>query len=213
MSCGSALDRGRGAFERDVAAVHDVGIARDLERQLDMLLDQDHRHLARELLEPVGDLLDHAHPDALGRLVEHQQLRPAEHGAADRQHLALAARQRAGRLGKTLRQLGKEIEHIVHARTVGLAHAAQQQVLAHRQLGEDGMLLRHVADAPPHPPLGGLALDRRAVEADRAGHRRQLAEQRLEQRRLAGAVAAQHGDGAARRRLDARRRTSAWLRP
>ena len=51
-------------------------------------------------------------------------------------------------------ELGEEIEHIVHARAVGLADAAQQQVLAHRELGEDRVLLRHVADAAPHALLG-----------------------------------------------------------
>ena len=43
------------------------------------------------------------------------------------------------------------------------------------------MLLRHVADAAPHALLGALAFDRGAVEMDRARHRRQLAEQGLQQ--------------------------------
>ena len=196
-----AADRRGGTFERDMPAVHDIGMARDLERKLDVLLDQDQRHLPRKLFQAPGDLLDHADPDALGRLVEHQEPRPAEHGAADRQHLALAARQGAGGLLQALGELGEEIEHVVHARAVGLADAAQQEVLAHRELGEDGMLLRHVADAAPHALLGALAFDRGAVEMDRARHRRQLAEQGFQQRRLARAVAAQHGDRAARRHL------------
>ena len=129
-----------------------------------------HRFLDIQLRLPqsLGDLLDHADPDALGRLVEHQEPRPAQHGAADREHLAFAARQRAGGLLQTLSELGKEIEHIVHARAVGLADAAQQEVLAHRELSEDGVLLRHVADAAPHALLGTLAFDRGAVDADRA---------------------------------------------
>ena len=81
-----------------------------------MLLHQDHTHSAGKLGQAVGDLLDDADPDAFGGLVEHQQLGPAQQRAADRQHLALAAGQCAGRLPKALRQLGKEIEHLVDAR-------------------------------------------------------------------------------------------------
>ena len=86
-----------------------------------------------ELGQPFGDLLDYADPDAFGRLVEHQKLRPPEQRAADRQHLAFAARQRAGGLSEPLAELGKESKYLVDAGVVLLADRAQQQVLAHRQ--------------------------------------------------------------------------------
>ena len=89
-------------------------------------------------------------------------------------------------------ELGEEIEHLVHARLSGWRAAAEQQVLAHRQLGEDGVLLRHVADAAPHPLLRrALAVDLRRRQAgcvpDIGGSSPTM---RLQQRRLAGAVAA-----------------------
>jgi hypothetical protein len=64
------------------------------------------------------------------------------------------------------------------------------------------VLLRHVADAAADATFGRLGFDRRAVETDRAGGRRQLAEQGLEQGRLARPVAAEHRDRTLRRGLE-----------
>ena len=57
----------------------------------------------RDLLEQPRDLLDDLRREALGRLVDHDQLRIAHQRAAQRQHLLLAAREHAGRRVGALR--------------------------------------------------------------------------------------------------------------
>src|SRR5437588_5814403 len=59
------------------------------------------------------------------------------------------------------------------------------------------MFLRHVADAGADALVTGSTADVAAVEADLALPCRQLADDGLHQRGLAGAVAPQHGDAAA----------------
>ena len=64
---------------------------------------------------------------------------------------------------------------------------------------EDRVFLWHVAEAAADRSSAG-SWPTGAPEADGSRFRRRLAEQRAQQRRLAGAIAAEHGDAAARRR-------------
>ena len=77
----------------------------------------------------------------------------------------------------------------------GLAlQAAELEILRDAHAGEQPAALRHVADAEPRDLRGAQARDLRAAELDRAGGGRGDADQRFEQRRLAGAVAAEQRD-------------------
>ena len=66
--------------------------------------------------------------------------------------------------------------------------AGKHQVLAHRKLRKDLQQLERAADAEAVQVRGPHAGDRPAVEAHLAGGRRELAENAVEQRRLAGTV-------------------------
>ena len=73
----------------------------------------------------------------------------------------------------------------------GLHHRRQHQVLLDVQAREDAALLRAVGEAQPGDLVGRLADRLAALEGDRAGALLDDAHDRLQRRRLAGAVAAQ----------------------
>ena len=109
----------------------------------------------------------------------------------DRQHLLLAARERAAGLAQPLLQDGEVREDLVGdgAVAVALRPGPHQQVLPHRELGEDAAALRHVGHAEPGDAVGRKALDRGPVELDTPFGGPEQPDQRLHQRRLADAVA------------------------
>ena len=88
------------------AVDHDVAAVRELERVEGVLLDQEHGEpvLRVELADGVEDLPHDQRREAERRLVEQQQPRPRHQRAGDRQHLLLAARQRAAALVQALLQ-------------------------------------------------------------------------------------------------------------
>src|SRR3954467_11750651 len=70
----------------DAAAVHDVKRVPELADEVEVLLDQRDRHAPlHEFAQDVADLLDDVGLDSLGRLVEEEDLRLADEGAADRE--------------------------------------------------------------------------------------------------------------------------------
>ena len=84
---------------------------------------------------------------------------------------------------------------------VAAAEAADAEVLVDGQSGEDLAALGHEDDALGDDGGGGEPVDAPAVELDRAGgdgaaDAAEAAGDRPQQRRLAGAVAAEHGDDA-----------------
>src|ERR1700733_1912029 len=84
--------RGR-AFEHDPTALQDVAVIGDRERHVGVLLHQkngDAEFLAQRGEAP-NQVFDHDRRQAERKFVHQQQLRIADDGAADRQHLALAA--------------------------------------------------------------------------------------------------------------------------
>jgi hypothetical protein len=84
-----------------------------------------------------------------------------------------------------------------------LVASPHAQVLLHRQPREDLAALRHEADAGAGALVRRGALDRASVELDAAGLDRHQAHQRLEQSRLAHAVAPQDDGDLAGLRLQA----------
>src|ERR1051326_161066 len=100
---------GAGPGQRDLAVDHDVAAMRELEGVEGVLLDQEDRDLVArvELAHDVEDLLGDQWGEAERGLVEQQEARAAHQGAGDRQHLLLAARQRAAALVAPLGETGE----------------------------------------------------------------------------------------------------------
>ena len=117
--------------------------------------------------------------------------------AADGQHLLLAA----GELGAAVAPaLGQAREGLVDALDgpgpLG-AVADQAQMLVHRERGPDAPPLRHIADAHIDDLIGRQAEDLVAGEADAAARGGHQPHDRVAERRLAHAVAADHRQHAA----------------
>src|SRR4030095_3818614 len=91
---------GGAALEGDLA-VHDyITAVGDADRLSEILLGHQHRELVvlLELLDGVDGGADEDRREATGRLVDQEDARIEHHGAAERQHLLLAAAQAAGEL-------------------------------------------------------------------------------------------------------------------
>ena len=94
-----AGQRRRRAAERDLAGLEHVAVVRAFERGARVLLDQQDRDaVVAQAAHDREDLLHDQRRQAEARLVEHQQARRRHQRAAQREHLALAARQRVGAL-------------------------------------------------------------------------------------------------------------------
>ena len=95
------------------AVDHDIAAMGEPERVIGVLLDQEDGELVALVERADGgeDLLHHQRRQPERRLVEQQQPRPAHQRAADRQHLLLAARERAAALLPALAQARKQREH------------------------------------------------------------------------------------------------------
>ncbi len=127
--------------------------------------------------------------------------------APDREHLLLAAGELAGLL---IAPLGEAREQLEDRGAVALDRGAiRARIGAHREVLGDGQERKylppfhHEADAEPCHAIGAQAVDLAAGEDDRALVGIEQASDRLEHRRLACAVRAEHGDDAARLNLKA----------
>ena len=97
---------GRVALPHDLSLLDEVDAVGDLEREAVVLLgEQDADALAAHRVEPLGDPLDDHRREPLARLVEHEQLRAGQHRARHREHLALAAGERARAVALQLGEL------------------------------------------------------------------------------------------------------------
>src|SRR5579872_804886 len=173
----------------DPSALHEIGAPANPCRHAQILLDEDDRRSAlRELAERRKVFRAHARRQTQARLVEQQQLRLRHQRAADRDHLLLAARERACSEPQPRAQRRKEIEHVLELRVETGAIAArvrtQEQILAHRERSEELTALRHDGDASPRHRLRRSAGDVVAQKTHAAAARRIEADDRSEQRRL-----------------------------
>jgi hypothetical protein len=131
-------------------------------------------------------------------LVEHHQLRRAHQAAADRQHLLLAARKRAGRLAQALLQARKHRQHtvavLVAVRLRARQHRAHVEVFGDSQCGKHLAALRHLPDAEIAHLVARQPRNVAAAVADRTARRAVHARDGADQRGLAGAVRADDRD-------------------
>ena len=148
-----------------------------------------------------------------GRLVEEEQRGPADERAAERDELALAARERAGALAAAVAQEREQLDDARPPRRWrsrrASACAPTSRFSATVSVGKDVVELRDEAEAAPREAVGRDARHVVAAEGDGAARRADEPVDRLEERRLPGAVRADHRDdlvGAARaaRRPEAR---------
>ena len=134
--------------------------------------------------------------DAGGRLVEEGHLGAPDQGQGEREPLLLAAREVApGRAGD--RTQPHEVEELVHRHRIGVVAGEEVEDAARPEHGVDAAALEHDPDAAAE---GGVVGDGPEPEdAHLAGGRPPVALERLDRRRLAGAVGPEHDEHLARR--------------
>src|SRR6266851_966891 len=148
------LAQGRaGAARDDAAGLQHVAAARGLERVARVLLDQEHAH-ARIVdgADGAKDVLHDHRGEAERGLVEAEKFWLRHHGAAERQHLLLAAGERAGILRGAFGEAREHRKDVAdqRAHAAGIAamlEAAQLEVLAHGEERKDAASLGNERDA------------------------------------------------------------------
>ena len=162
----------------DLAVDQDVGAVGDLERAVDVLLDeQDRRPLVAQAGEELEDLVDDDRRQPERRLVEQEQPRARHQRPADREHLLLAAGERARRLPQPLAAGPGTGRARAPAPRSAAARSrcgprAEPQVVGHRKPREDAPALRREREAPRRTiRSGGQPLIRSPSEARPARRR------------------------------------------
>jgi hypothetical protein len=183
----------------DAAVDHDRDIARDCGSDADILLDHEHGHVA-VLAEPQQHLLDLCHDDGrepLGRLVHDQQMRIGEQRARDREHLLLAAGELAAAMVLALGETREGVVDALDGPGAGSHAAGEAQMLVDAERAPETAALRHIADAEAGDVGRRAPCDVLAADADRSAAHAHQTHDRLAQRGLAHAVAADDGEHAA----------------
>src|SRR5208282_1280642 len=188
------------AGEDDSASLEHVAEVAGLHGLRHPLLDEQDSEpvLAMQLADALEDEIGDGGSEPHRRLVEHEEPRGRGQAAADRQHLLLAARERAGELAAPLGQHGEERHDTLEVarplppprRGIG----AHLEILQDRQRGEDLAAFRHVGDAEVRARGGRHGEKVAFLIADAASLRRHRAGDRLEEGRLAGPVGPHDGD-------------------
>ena len=137
----------------------------------------------------VVELVDDDGRQPHGELVEHEQPRARRHGAGQRQHLLLAARQRAGRLVAAIRQAREPFERAtldVSSPRTAVRH--DPEVLPHGQVREHAAALGNQAESPAGQRRRRSHAHLLTGEADLALARPHDAGRQGEEGRLSGTV-------------------------
>src|SRR3989442_8821200 len=166
---------------------------RDLKRLAGVLLDEQDRHaLSVDLGAYAEDGLHEDRGESERRLVEHEKLRMGHEGSTDREHLLLAAGERARELLRALLETGEEVvdpSDVVLDAGAALARISpHHQVVVHDHSRKEPPALWRLADARTDHfmrlRLGQVA----AVEDDLPAGGVHQARDRTERRRLSGSV-------------------------
>src|SRR5918995_2224709 len=154
--------RGRGGVH-DRARLKDVAAGGDLERHVRVLLDEQERGaLLVDLADDLEDPLYEQGRETHRGLVEEQEFGAAHEGAADGEHLLLAAAHGASLLLRALFEAREELEDAIHV--LPYPGAVVSVVRAHLQVLEDGHAeedlapLRALGDALADHVVRGHAL-------------------------------------------------------
>ena len=135
--------------------------------------------------------------DADRGLVEEKQARPAHQGAADRDHLLLAAGQRARLLAGAFAQYAEQGVYTLQIGgnlcAVVAQIGAELQILEHGQFRKQTPSFRTMTYAARHNLMHRQFADIGAIKSQITAAR-QSARDRFQQRRLAGAVGTEHGN-------------------
>ena len=185
---------------------HDGKAVRGAAREVNVLLDEQHG----EVLHPVQaqnhlfDFFDDVGLDAFGRLIEQKDFRFGGKRARDRELLLLPAGEHAAAAVEIMDQIGEQLGHETGDRALAVSarKGAHQDIFADRKVGDDLAALRHVGEAAAGAAEGRLAGNVAVVVSDRAVGPVGQPHDGLEQRGLAGAVAAQDGRDLADRHVE-----------
>src|SRR5690606_33573813 len=177
------------ALGEEVVAVGDGG------GEVHVLLDeQDGDAGGLDLAEDLADLRDDQGRQALGGLVAQQQAGAGPQDARQREHLLLAARQlRPGEFAP-LAQPGERLVDPFQRPRVRSHDGRQNEVLLHRQRGEDASVVRDVAEAATAALVRAQGADVVPEEPHCSGGPLVEAHDAAQERRLARAVAADERD-------------------
>src|SRR5262249_34932996 len=152
------------------------------------------------------ELLDDERREPERELVDEEEPRPAEQRAADRAHLLLAAGELPGRprgaLAKARQKREDPREVLRDAVPIPTQVGALEEVVPDREAREEAPALRHLDDAGPDDLVGAGPGQVAAVEPDRSRPRREQVRDRVQEGRLARAVAAEQRDELARADLE-----------
>src|SRR6266851_1522530 len=188
--------RGR-AGPDDAALLDDVMTVGQPDQRAHALVDhQDRLALALQPVEARPDLLADQRRQALGRLVEDQQLGIGHQRPADRQHLLLAAGELVAHVALALGEPRKKSEGALEGPGIAARRAVRRRrhkVLAHREIGEDLATLGHQPQAKAGDAEGRQMVDPGALELHDAALRRQQAHDGIHGRGLAHAVPSHQG--------------------
>src|SRR5260370_24374885 len=176
----------------DAPMLHDVMPVGHGGREPEILLDEEDREPLR-LQAPDGgaDLLDDHRGQALRRLVQQQQARARAENARDGQHLLLAARELGALAAPALAEVGEQRVDGLDGQATRPYVGGQHEIFLDVEAGEDAALFRAEVDAEPGDVIGGPRGQLVALGAHRATAPADDAHDRLQGRRLAGAVAAE----------------------
>ena len=195
-----ALQAGGAALADNPTVLDEIAAVGNGQTLVRILLHQQHADAeAADARERLEQFLADQRRQAERRLVEQKQTRMRHQRPADAHHLLLAAAHGADNLLLALGQARKQRQDLAETCRLVLACApgvgAQQQVLAHIELGKNPAVLRHEHQPCLHHLVRGQVRELDAIQHDapaRGG--RDDAAQRLQAGGLAGAVGAQQDD-------------------
>src|SRR4051812_533524 len=190
------VEIGAVAGELHRAAIHHRKTVAEFAGKVEILFDQHDGDVAEiaQIRDGSADVLDDRGLDALGRLVEQQQLWPHHQRAPDRELLLLAAGEIAAAPAEHGLQHREQRVHVVRNVLVLAPERAEAglEIFLDRQKRKYLAPLRHEADALARALIGLQTRDIVAVEHDRARGNRVLPDHRAQERGLADAVAPEH---------------------
>src|SRR6266540_546038 len=200
-SCQQPLARlqlGGSAFVADPALLEDVAAVGVPESEDGVLLgQQDSEAVIAQEVEPRAEAADDDRREALGGLVEQEDLRVRDERPAELEHLLLAAAEVSRRAALELRELRELVVdalHVPFALAPGAAARGQLEVLLDGEAAEDPAPARDEGDPEPRNRMRPRAPHVPFAHADDAGARPREPDDAPHQRRLSRAVAAEQRD-------------------